>query len=73
MPSLTFSLDISPEEYQRYYRGTGKAVLTVTDDGQTLEFPASRLTQFVSHSGVQGRFEILFDNNNKFVRIRRLR
>ena len=72
MPSLTFTLSISPEEYQHYYKGTGKTVLTQTEDGRALEFPASRLTKFVSHTGIHGRFEIAFDNTNKFIHLQRL-
>ena len=72
MPSLKFTLDISPQEYERYYRGTANTVLATADDGRTLEFPASHLTRFVSHDGVQGRFEILFDDNNKFIRLQRV-
>lgn len=72
MPSLIFSLDISSQEYLRYYKGVGKTVWAVADDGRTLEFPASWLTRFVSHTGVQGRFEIVFDDNNKLLSLHQL-
>lgn len=72
MPTLRFSLNISAAEYKRYYAGAASAVLTVADNGQQLQFPAVELRRFVSHSGVQGRFEIEFDNHNKLRSLTRL-
>ena len=72
MQRMTFSLHISPEQYQRYYRGSAKAVVVTATDGRTLKFPASAMQQFVTHDGIQGRFEIRFDDNNKMIGISRI-
>ena len=69
---MIFSLSISPEQNQRYYRGTATAVVTRTEDGRTLRFPAEELRRFVSHNGVHGRFRIEFDNRNKLVSLTRI-
>ena len=73
MPQMVFSLSISPEEYQRYYRGTAKTVVTRAEDGRTLRFPAEQLRRFVDHSGVNGRFVIEFSNSNKLVSLTRIK
>jgi len=72
MPQMTFTLSISPEQLQRYYQGAVSAVVTRTDDGRTLRFPAEELRPFVGHNGVHGQFKIEFDSNNKLVSLTRL-
>ena len=69
---MQFSLSISAEQYQSFYMGSAKSVLVRADDGRSLKFPASSLQQFVNHSGIQGKFEIIFNEQNKLVRINRL-
>ncbi len=69
---IRFHLDISKEEYLRSYRGTAHSVLVQAEDGRTIRFPAVNLRQFVATDGVRGRFEMLLDENNSLVDIRRL-
>ncbi len=69
---MRFALDISPEKYRTYYQGAAKFVRVRAEDGRSLKFPASELQRFVSHSGIQGRFEIEFDNRFKLIRLNRL-
>jgi hypothetical protein len=72
MPKLTFTLNISAEEYLQFYRGTAASVLTVTESGRQLQFPAAELRPYVSHTGIRGRFEIEFDDQHKLQRLTRL-
>lgn len=69
---MRFSLSISAEQYQLYYQGTAKFVRVQSEDGRSLKFPASELQKFVTHSGIEGRFEIVFDDKHKLVGIHRL-
>lgn len=69
---MQFSLSISAEQYQSYYMGSAKSVLVRADDGRSLKFPASSLQQFINHTGIQGRFEIIFDDQNKLLGINRM-
>lgn len=69
---MTFLLQLSAEKYQHYYEGAAKAVIVQAENGQTLKFPADALQKFITHDGVKGRFEILYDENNKMVTINRL-
>lgn len=69
---LRFSLNISPEKYQLFYQGTAKFIQVKTEDKRTMKFPASELQQFVTHSGVQGRFEIEFNDQHKLVKLSKI-
>ena len=72
MQKMRFSLAISAEQYQSYYKGAAKFVRVQAEDGRTLKFPASELQKFVSHEGIQGRFEISFDGQHKLIGLNRL-
>lgn len=70
--TMRFMLNISAEKYQRYYQGTAKFVHVTAEDGRSLKFPAKELQRFVTHSGIQGRFEITFDERFKLQQLRRV-
>ncbi len=72
MQKMRFSLSISAEQYQSYYRGSAKFVRVETEDGRSLRFPAAELQQFVMHDGIQGRFEIVFNAQHKLVGLKRI-
>jgi len=72
MKRMTFSMNLSAEKYLRYYQGSAKAVIVQADDGRTLKFPINAIQKFVTRDGVQGRFEIIFDDNNKMQSLNRL-
>jgi len=73
MDKMYFSLNISPEQYQSYYQGSAKFIAVQAQDGRTLKFPTSALQEFVSHSGVQGQFEIEFNDQHKLVKLSKLK
>ncbi len=56
----------------RYYRGEALAVFVVTDSGQSLQFPALHIRRFIDQHGINGRFQISFDANNKLKAIERI-
>jgi hypothetical protein len=70
--SVVISLAISAEEFQRMYEGSAKTVFARSMDGRSIRFPASILRPFVLHTGVRGRFQIDFDEENRFSSIKRL-
>jgi hypothetical protein len=67
-----FSLNISSQEYIRYYQGSARKVIVRVQDGRTVQFPAGHLRQFVTPKGVQGKFVLRTDDNHKLIDIRRL-
>lgn len=66
-------LNISPQKLIYYYEGTVNTVVASTTDRRTIRFPASILRSVVQENGVQGVFELVFDENHKFVSIKRIR
>ncbi|MEC8444153.1 MAG: DUF2835 domain-containing protein [Pseudomonadota bacterium] len=69
---IVLDLNISADEYLRYYRGSARTVLATSVDGRNVRFPANVLQHAVTHDGVQGRFAIVFNDDGKFERIERL-
>ena len=67
-----FQLRVSPEEWMEYYRGTIRHVLVRATTGQSLQFPSSLLQQFVTHSGIRGRFRLTTDERGKCLELVRL-
>lgn len=65
-------LNISPDKLLYYYEGEVNAVVAKTTDGRTIRFPANVLRSVVQKYGVHGTFELVFDEQNKFVSIRRI-
>ena len=72
MKRFQFHLQISPERYLDYYRGTARVVVTRSDEGRIVQFPASLLQRFVSPEGVRGCFVLTCDDNNKCIELRKL-
>lgn len=72
MPSLDFTLRLSPDDILPYYRGEAKTVIAELDDGLTVQFPATAVQKFVTKEGIHGRFRIWFDDNRRFLRIDRI-
>jgi len=72
MKKMRFSLDISADKYLAYYQGAAKSVKVMTEEGLSLKFPASELQKFVTHDGIKGRFEIVFNAQHKLVSMNRI-
>lgn len=72
MNRIRFGLNIPAEKYKKYYSGEIRYVLARSYDGRSVKFPASYLRRFVSHDGVSGEFEIVYDENNRLKDIRRI-
>ncbi len=73
MQRVVISLHISTDEYRKYYQGSATSVSTHTVDGRTVRFPAAILRPFVTHSGISGTFELIFDDRNKLQQINKIR
>ena len=55
-----------------YYEGDVDTVTAETTDGRIIHFPANILRSIVQSHGVYGTFELAFDENHKFVSIKRV-
>ncbi len=69
---IVVALNIPADKMQAYYAGAVQNVAATAADGRVIHFPASILRPFVERNGVCGRFEIEFDQDNKFVAIHRM-
>ncbi|TQV76583.1 DUF2835 family protein [Aliikangiella marina] len=69
---IVFDLSISPIEYQQYYRGEIKWVITNSLDGRKVQFPANLLTQHVTHEGIHGRFVLHYLASGKALKLDKL-
>ncbi len=62
-------LKISSYRLMEYYEGEVDSVVAKATDGRTIKFPANILRSVVQSDGVYGTFELVFDENHKFVSI----
>lgn len=70
--AVVMNLSISPEEYQRLYQGAVRDVVATSVDGRRIRFPAMILRPWVTHTGIRGRFRLLFDEQNRFQKIEKI-
>lgn len=64
-------LNIPAHRLELYYQGIVTTIAAETIDGRVVHFPANVLRSVVRSHGVYGTFELVFDENNKFVSIAR--
>ncbi len=66
---IEVALSISRDEYLKLYQ-VGRAVVSArSTDGRRVQFPAQALRPWVGHSGIQGKFRIYFDHQNRLSKI----
>lgn len=65
-------LNIPAYQLLYYYQGEVDTVAATTTDGRVIHFPANILRSMVRSDGVYGTFELIFDENHKFISIRRV-
>lgn len=63
--SVTFRLELSEQEFLRYYAGQARDVVVRAEDGRRVRFPARLLRGFVTYSGIRGRFRLLYDDTGR--------
>ena len=73
MAKITVELNITESEILRYYQGGATDVSAMSIDGRTVRFPARVIRPFVTKLGVQGVFDIYFDDSGKFIDIKEVR
>jgi hypothetical protein len=73
MNRYEFYLRITADQYLDYYRGTVRHVMVRCATGQTVQFPASLLQQFVTPEGICGNFVLTCDEHHRRPRLERLK
>lgn len=69
---ITFYLNLSYDKFLHVYKGHAKHVVTKANDGRTLQFPAEILKPYLTPSGIQGKFIIYFNDQNKFQSLEKI-
>jgi hypothetical protein len=69
---VRFRLNLTAEQYLKYYEGNVDAVQVVSDDGRQIRFPAAVLRPYLTHAGISGYFVIHFDEQHRFRTIEKL-
>jgi len=69
---VRFRISIPSDDYLLYYQGVAKNVITRSEDGRSIQFPAKILQKFLTHDGIHGYFVLVYDDNGKFSSIRKI-
>ncbi|CED71464.1 DUF2835 domain-containing protein [Aliivibrio wodanis] len=64
-----FRVNVSYQSFLSHYSGAASTVLVVTEQGLSLQLPASRFRSFLTQLGVKGRFRLTTDQNNRFLNL----
>ena len=73
MKHFVFSLTITPENWQEFYRRPKSTVGATTVDGRRIQFAAKHLQRHISRDGVRGLFVLTINEKNDFVSLERQR
>ena len=67
MRAAHFYLKLRPEELLEYYQGHKRFVRVQTYEGYSIQFRAEHLRAWVTPVGINGEFQIRFNDQNKFA------
>ena len=63
---------ISAEKTRSMYQGHARYILVESENGLKLQLPAANFREFVTVDGIQGRFHVSIDSDNRILELRRL-
>ena len=72
MHTFEFDMALSALKTRAIYEGQARYILVESDQGVTLQLPASNFYQHVTADGIRGRFSVDVDADNKIIALRRL-
>lgn len=70
--TLRFKLNISASDFRAYYEGIAQTVSVLAHTGQRLELAARHLQPYLLHDGIHGEFELVIDDHNRFVSLKKI-
>lgn len=65
-------MSLSVAKTESIYQGQVKYIIVVTDQGLKIQLPANNFRPFVGSDGIQGRFRLVTDENNRLQRIEKI-
>ncbi|MFK5985447.1 MAG: DUF2835 family protein [Pseudomonadota bacterium] len=72
MHEVRFSINITLQRYLEILHSPVFGVIVKSHNGVRIQFPAKYLKNFVTKSGIQGNFRIVYSAKNKFVRMEKV-
>lgn len=73
MAKLVLSVALPAFKYEAMYAGAAKHLVADSLDGRKVQLPLAAFQRFVTHQGINGVFEVEFDDSNKLIGITQLR
>lgn len=72
MTDVVIDIYIPKERLLAVYQGSAKTVFCQARDGRSVRFPVNLLQRYVSDIGIKGSFCIRYDDNGRYLDMRRL-
>ncbi|AWL11891.1 hypothetical protein HMF8227_01416 [Saliniradius amylolyticus] len=72
MKAYFFRLNLAYDECIHFYHASTPHALLMAESGERVQVPAYTLRPFIGHTGIQGRFRLLTDENNKIQSFERV-
>ena len=69
MTRYRFAISVSTEEWLSFYEGAIQNIIVRTFHGLRISIPARNFLPFVTYSGIQGTFDITFNDQNRIVQL----
>ena len=67
-----FSLQLSKEQIEQYYRGDIGYVQVKDQTGREIRFPLDRIKPYITRDGIVGEFALRYDENNRFLSLEKI-
>ena len=65
-------MGLSAEKTRSLYAGRARYILVESDDGLKLQLPAANFRVFVGADGINGRFVVSIDDDNRIIELERV-
>ena len=72
MPKFEFDMALSARKTRAIYEGQARYILVETERGLKLQLPAANFYKYVTADGIQGRFSVKVDTDNKLIEMRKV-
>lgn len=72
MPKFDFNMALSADETRTIYAGQARYILVESAQGLKLQLPAVSFRSHVTADGINGRFRVETDADNKILALRKL-
>lgn len=72
MRNFEFDMTLSAQKTRAIYEGQARHILVETEQGLKLQLPAANFYKYVTADGIQGRFSVKIDADNKLIEMRKV-